>query len=395
MCGICGVYSLQANPSQEGMIFRNLLYINQLRGQDSTGVVKITKRAVDYRKSILSSDSWLKAPANLKFIHDTGAIGFIGHCRSATVGIVSSDNAHPFKFDHVLGVMNGTIKKSYKHEKDYQTDSEAIFRTLNDEGLEETLKDIASRTSGYALVWIDNQKNTLNFIRNKDRPLAMTYIYGRSTIVWSSDVDHLKLVLKHHKIEPIGWDPKNPTKDPFFEPPPHKLVSIEIGKPASSASVLEIPVDPAPIPPTFSTFGDDDAWSKFYGHHGYPKSTSKSSTPPASEVEWVKGPNGVFEPSKRYASSHIGSSQQRAAKILKHASKANGKGKQIKYDTSPPGTYEELVYKLKEGCCNCGQETDPKNVEACAAIQWYNREHYCCPNCIQSDMWQYIVGQDV
>src|SRR5690606_21890089 len=118
----------------------NLLLLNYFRGEDSTGVVRIEEKQIRTTKSLLASPEFLFTDKAQESTMEDGhkdesfdkPLGFIGHCRAATKGSVSVANAHPFAFENVVGVHNGTLKSSFKNSTLYDTDSEAIYKGLND-----------------------------------------------------------------------------------------------------------------------------------------------------------------------------------------------------------------------------------------------------------------------
>jgi hypothetical protein len=126
----------------------------------------------------------------------------IGHNRFGTVGGNSSRNAHPFVFDNVVGVHNGTIqysdRKVLKDHDKFDTDSEAIYYNISELGPKEALKDLKG---AWSLVWWDRVEHKLNFLRNKERPMYWTLSETGKELYWASESGMLQAVLARHSVK--------------------------------------------------------------------------------------------------------------------------------------------------------------------------------------------------
>lgn len=171
MCGIIGVI----NPTQKyaqgvnGLI-PDMLVAGSLRGADSTGLMKVTDGVLSYDKAVgpgwefISSEEFLRL--NIQIGHSTFVVG---HNRSATRGVIKKENAHPFEYEHICLVHNGTVAKvSELHKKGAEVDSELIAMSIAERGVQETTNAL---WGAYSLVWYNKQEQSLNFLRNKDRPM--------------------------------------------------------------------------------------------------------------------------------------------------------------------------------------------------------------------------------
>lgn len=246
MCGITGVYSTNFG-AWEFDVFQKLLLLNVFRGDDSTGVIRAEHGGrIATRKSLLPSPAFVMSKTADIIEDDKTGKNFkkpyllMGHTRAATKGEVSLKNAHPFGFSNVVGMHNGTIHTSFKHRNEYETDSEAFYRNLNDYGLVEALEDISAYDTAYAFQWIDKKEKTLNFVKNDKRPLYFTYGFAGSTLVWSSDRKDIEYVLQHKKFfSNEGWD--RDKTDKYFTLGVNDLLTIPIGKhPDDDARVTKL-----------------------------------------------------------------------------------------------------------------------------------------------------------
>lgn len=171
-------------------VFKDFLDVCQVRGRDSTGVVKVSKGDQNY--------DWCKATGSPSYLYDGrqyeqriesgDASVLIGHCRAKTVGEVSAKNAHPFDFpeEGICGVHNGTLRNHYRlpTHKHNMVDSEVMYAFLAQNGPEETFSTIEG---AWACVWWNDKEKTLNFIRNDQRPLYFTWSEDARMMFWASE----------------------------------------------------------------------------------------------------------------------------------------------------------------------------------------------------------------
>ena len=99
---------------------------------------------------------------------------FIGHTRYKTIGVSKEENNHPFKFENVVGVHNGTIYNNGqlqdKEGVKFEVDSEMLYYLINKYGLKKTLPQLIGKVG---LAFWDSY-GILNLYRF-DRPLAIGY----------------------------------------------------------------------------------------------------------------------------------------------------------------------------------------------------------------------------
>jgi hypothetical protein len=428
MCGIAGVYSTQyTNPEKD--LFQRLLLLNAFRGMDSTGVVKIRNKprlSCARIRAVLPSPEFIFTKKGSEFISEIDkVIGMIGHTRAATKGSVTAQNAHPFEFDNVIGVHNGTIKYSFEGSEKYDTDSEALYKLINDYGIEEALNKVAHADPAYALVFIDKRQGTLNFIKNSKRPLCFTFMYGRTTLAWSSTRDALEFGIKSGSTAAnlSGWEPSDKA-DPFFTLKNHQLMSIKLGQPATTATLKTLDVKEAVTSYGYSGnySGSSMAWIK--GSDGQYRSKeaeaerlanlAKNSTFDTSgtvddELDTVFGPRGDLNEDRRSGGSGdyagfrenspgdlsllpwLPQPQQPESKAGSETPKSASKAANQKPEVKPPlnthGTVPlstaERDFKLSCGCFACGQVIRPDDAAEVARVKWWSRDFYACGDCYE------------
>jgi hypothetical protein len=174
MCGLVGVVNKKTNgfTGFQQDVFTHLLYIDALRGMDSTGVFAVTNEGeLHMAKDVGPSLKYMgtKEYGDLKTLAFREGSAMIGHNRKATKGSINPVNAHPFIVDDkICLVHNGTLY-SHKQHADVEVDSHAIAHLL---AKSDDVEEVMNKLDGaYALIWFNFEKGTLNFLRNNDRPL--------------------------------------------------------------------------------------------------------------------------------------------------------------------------------------------------------------------------------
>jgi hypothetical protein len=197
MCGHVGIAGDLAYKDEQTM--KRLLIYDYFRGPDSTGfagighdgnakIAKIASNPVDLFDMQRFKDA-LKGPQ---------CSVFIGHNRLATRGNVNNINAHPFQFDHIIGAHNGTLETRDKWALEdalgekFDVDSQALFAGIAKLGVENVIPmlhsgELSTNSSAYALVWYNQNEGTLNFLRNRHRPLWYGFEKGFKKMFWGSE----------------------------------------------------------------------------------------------------------------------------------------------------------------------------------------------------------------
>jgi predicted glutamine amidotransferase len=201
MCGLCGV----AGPgiiSADLADFEELLHLSMLRGSQGTGVARINSRnnETEISKSTAMSPIFMAMDYQEKkpIISGLSNTFFMGHCRAPTKGDITKNNCHPFDVGNLIGTHNGTLVDAVYQDKE-MTDSEMLYRDMAVGDLKKIFEGM-SPLSAFALSFYDKRDRTLNFIRNSERPLYITFHKTRDVMFYASEKRMLEFVLgSNHK----------------------------------------------------------------------------------------------------------------------------------------------------------------------------------------------------
>lgn len=197
---ICGIVSAigRLGATEEGA-FRDLLILDVLRGEDSTGIASVNSHGeVRVDKQVGNTFELLNMHRTDEIWKQQNRI-LIGHNRFATTGLVNKRNAHPFEFDGLVGVHNGTLKQRFtlKYQNKYTVDSEQLFANIDEDGEEEVIPKV---DGAYALMWWDKFNEEVKFIRNDQRPLYYTLGKDNKTLFTASEAWMLSVALSRNKV---------------------------------------------------------------------------------------------------------------------------------------------------------------------------------------------------
>ena len=215
MCGIVGMAGDLAYQDKE--IFKDLLTVCQLRGTDSTGAIRVKQdNSVGWCKAVGLPDVLMNLKHWENQIENGLGKAYIGHCRAKTVGKNHVNNAHPFDFDNVVGVHNGTLRgwSTDADAKNHEVDSSWLYNQIAEKGVKEAVENL-DNDGAWALVWWDRERNSLNFLRNSRRPLWFAWDKDKKKLFWASEVWMLYVV--ERKLD-LYRDPE--TKQIVFTPLP-------------------------------------------------------------------------------------------------------------------------------------------------------------------------------
>lgn len=211
---MCGLFGVASSEGRKGEVtrrdaFRQGLQLQEWRGEDACGVALVRARELQaaptvFKKAVAPSDFIRMLPYERLVQQRFDEYGYIlGHARSATFGRGDSDkdfNAHPFLVGSITLTHNGHVRNYHTLGSgvDVQVDSAHVAGALdNTENPNSVLERLEG---GFALVWHDSRDGSLNFARNKERPLWWCYVKGENTMFWGSELSGIYHVLERNDI---------------------------------------------------------------------------------------------------------------------------------------------------------------------------------------------------
>lgn len=170
---------------------KRMLLLDVFRGEHSTGLAAVRSDGEIHVAKVASHPLDLFDMAKFKTtLNGQMSKIFIGHNRFATKGRVNAVNAHPYQYGHIVGVHNGTLETSswLELEKElgerFEVDSQALICAIAKLGIEKTVPLLRG---AWSIVWYDQNENSLNFLRNKERPMWYAYTKDFSRMFWASE----------------------------------------------------------------------------------------------------------------------------------------------------------------------------------------------------------------
>lgn len=173
MCGIVGVMTEKLTLG-DYLRFKDLFTLAQLRGDDGAGIITVPKKQhvqnVRVRKTTWSSGHLVTTGDYDDAIKGDNSM-LIGHARQPTRGASKMEFVHPHSSDGICLVHNGTMTTiDGKTIPNNESDSKLICKMIATQGVEEF---VDKSYGAYCLVWVDINTQTINFLRNAERPLWM------------------------------------------------------------------------------------------------------------------------------------------------------------------------------------------------------------------------------
>jgi len=291
MCGIVGCISKGKYGFNYKNIkaFESLLFLDTLRGDDSTGVFAVDNLGnVGIAKEAVTGEVFLKSKEWDKFSSELFKSGWavVGHNRKATRGKVSDENAHPFWVeDKLVLVHNGSFFGSHNHIKNVEVDSNAIAHLLAEKGNDNIEEALQKVNAAYALVWYDVENKKLNVIRNNHRPLH--FVEADDAWYFASELGMLDFVMSRENIK---------LEDKIYEFPEYNLNTWTL-KDDKSSEIDSIDLDAQYKAPRPAASNDEE---RSYHHHmhgfGNPQHHRPHSYPSTHTPPRLAPPDRVVSP---------------------------------------------------------------------------------------------------
>ncbi len=198
MCGIVGAIGML--NAKEDKAVQIMMQLDVIRGKDSTGIVAVDNK----RDWAIAKEAWL--PQDLLVQRQCKEIFasfqnyiYLAHNRAATVGAVNKAGAHPFEFEHVVGVHNGTTNKSlFDNADDYDVDSQALYDQVNTKGVDSMWGKVSGAAS---LAFFDKRTDRFHLLRNSERPMFIAFSKSGSVMYYASEAWMIHVACNKAKVE--------------------------------------------------------------------------------------------------------------------------------------------------------------------------------------------------
>jgi Glutamine amidotransferase domain len=252
MCGIVGVVLKTNNGllKQQEDSFYQLLLVDALRGEDSTGIIGVEKDSTFHIAKEAVEAAWFVPQISGSKIGKamwSDGKAYIGHNRKKTIGATTDANAHPFVVDDEFAMVHNGTLTNHRKMADTEVDSEALtiafHKVFAEDDYKLALEDLLGEVQGaYATASYDQRTNKVRLLRNNQRPLCM--VETSNAYYFASEAPMLFWILARN-----GYIAKDLDIQAI---PEHTLVTFDLDKNVVSREVL---VPKKSTPPTHRTVG--------------------------------------------------------------------------------------------------------------------------------------------
>lgn len=268
MCGIVGVVSKNDPfPVTYEHVFEDMLYVDAVRGEDSTGVILVDKDTTFHVAKEASPPAWfipqLLQLSSYKKMWTNGKAA-IGHNRKKTIGKIEDATAHPFVVNNEFAMVHNGTLTNHRDLASTEVDSEALaivlYEAFENIDYKEDVETVLGKVNGaYAVAMYDQRHNKVRLLRNKERPLS--YIETPKGVFFASEAPMLYWVLTRNSV------PLSECKLQIV--PEHTVIEIDL----DTGNVEKTEITPKkPTPPTVVTSTSTAVTTNKGGFH-YKKST--------------------------------------------------------------------------------------------------------------------------
>lgn len=357
-----------------------LLYLDTLRGEDSTGVSCVRGNGdVDTLKLTVPGYDFVRLQKFDQMLRTTDLV-WLGHNRFKTTGLVNRLNAHPFEVtdkdgDTVLvGAHNGTLTNKWDlpREKEFGTDSECLLNMIAEMGPKDA---IAKARGAWSLVWYDVFEETVNFLRNKERPMCYAFSENQEQFFWASEADMLKFAADRHNVKLMPTS-KDGTGCVWF-PNEDVWIKVKVPRPGKDRKIPE-PTWEGGLEGCPAPKNNFQGSTPYYGAGNYRQRPKNDPLDDWDENELYGGgwPIAARSVSKDKETTKEGGpkgGQEEPSRII------GFEGREL--------NGQEAAEIAKMGCGWCGDPLDIKNPYA-----FLDDDAMCCHRCIR-DLHPMLIGE--
>jgi hypothetical protein len=279
MCGLVAIIGNLGAGDKD--VFKDLLLMSRLRGEDSTGFFSIPTSTNEPKVAkVVGTPDELFATVAWDRLSAFQSRGLIGHTRKATVGGISRSTAHPFQYGHITGVHNGTLRNWRDLPTEIQaTDSGTLYKALSEEEPEDVFPQV---NGAYACIWWNNDEQMLHVIRNSERTLHYAFSENGEKMYLASEAWMITVTCDRNDVKLMNLTPKAEYAHRTLPVDPDRLGRVRPGVTSKTALVIQ----PDTVVKGGTNLPKKDVPFRqqypFGGSHVHTPSQKAAATPPSS-----------------------------------------------------------------------------------------------------------------